>query len=148
MAKQEPQKEKSLTPFLSKTPRKLQEPTSYYEKIFSWRVHGKYIDCDNSKLGWSKIDVVHLLKFIIKGLHSYEGLTWREVNEKNRCHPWELDKIPTEFLNRLQERQIDVNELFQISLGNKPRVFGNRNMAIFYLIWYDPDHEFWPTEPR
>ena len=147
MAKPKPQKKESLNPYLSKSPRKLQEPTSYYDKNFSWRVHDKYIDCDHPKLGWSKIYVIELLKFIIKGLHSYEGLTWREVNEKKSCHPWDLDKIPAEFFDRLQERQIDVDEIFQISLGSLPRVFGNRDRAIFYLIWYDPDHQFWPTEP-
>ena len=147
MAKQKPQKKSSLNPFSGKSPRKVQEPTSYYKKQFSWRVHDKYIDCDHPKLGWSKIDVVRLLTFIIQGLHKYEGMTWGEVNETNHCHPWDLDRIPTEFLNRLQERNIDIDEIFQISLGNRPRVFGNRDVAVFYLIWYDHDHEFWPTEP-
>lgn len=147
MPKTKPQKKGSLKPFRGKSPRKFQDPTSYYSQSFSWRVLDKYIDCDDPKLGWSKISVNELLKFIIKELQSYEGMTWGEVNAKAHCHPWELDKIPPEFLNRLQERHIDIDELFQVSLGSLPRVFGNRSKAIFFLIWYDPDHKFWPTEP-
>jgi len=146
--KQSPRKSKIVNPATNKDPRRIQHPDAYYDKDFSWRVHEKYIDCEDPKIGWSKISVTQLLMFIIKGLHSYEGMTWREIKKKPHCHAWEINQIPTEFVNRLQKRQIDIDELFQISLGNLPRVFGNRIGPTLYLIWYDPDHKFWPTEPK
>jgi len=149
MSKQPPRKQKTLQPSSVKNPLRLQNPTTYYDKRFSWRVLDKYIDCGDCKLGWSGIDATHLLTFIIKGLQSYETMTWGEIRQnKKSCHPWELDEIPTEFYNRLQERQIDIDELFQISLGSLPRVFGNRIGPTFYLIWYDSNHKFWPTTPK
>ena len=148
MGKQRPQKKKSINPRSDNIPVKLNDPISYEEAYFSWRAHNNYIDYDEPKLGWHKVSITHCLGVIIPALQSYEGYKWREVRLKDRCHPWELDEIPTEFYNRLLARQIDVDGLFQISLGSKRRVFGLKEGRLFYLIWYDPDHKFWPTKAK
>ncbi len=144
MGKQRPQKKKGINPKSDKIPRKLNDPISYEEAHFSWRVHDNYIDYDEPKLGWRKVTITECLKVIIPALQSYEGLEWREVRLKVHCHSWGLDEIPTGFYNRLLERRIDVDGLFQISLGSTRRVFGHKDGSLFYLIWYDPDHKFWP----
>ena len=148
MAKREPSKRKGINPKSDKYPRKLSDPISYDDKNFSWRVHDNFIDYDHPEFGWTKVEIIHFLRKIVQALQSYEGLKWHDVKKKPHCHYWGLDKIPTECYARLAERQIDIEELFQIGLGNKPRIIGYKTGSIFYLMWYDPDHRFCPTEAR
>lgn len=144
MTKGRPSKRRGINPQVDNIPKKRLDPASFENEFFSWRVHDAYIDYDHPQFGWDKVDILHCLRVVIQGLHSYEGLTWREVRCKNHCHPWVVNELPTEFYQRLEERQIFVDELFQISLGNKPRVLGYKHGKVFYLIWYDPKHKFWP----
>ena len=146
MGKKQPSKKKSVTPKFDRIPRKLTDPISFDDTNFKWRVHNNYIDCDHHQFGWRKVKIIHFLRKIAQLLQSYEGLKWREVKHKPHCHPWGLDEIPKECYSRLEERQIDIEELFQIGLGNKPRIIGYKTRSIFYLMWYDPDHKFCPTK--
>lgn len=144
--KRQPQKTKGFNPPSKKTPQKAQDPISYEDKNFIWRVSNNYIDYDNPKIGWGKVDILDFLKKIVQSLHTYEGFQWKQVRCRDHCHSWELNEIPSEFYRRLQELNIDVDRIFQISLGSKSRIFGHIDRQIFYLIWYDPDHEFWPMD--
>ncbi len=148
MAKQRPRKRRSVTPRIDNTPRRLTDPISYDASNFSWRVHNNYIDYDHPEFGWGKVEILLFLKDIVQTLQSHEGLTWQDVKEKKHCHPWGLDEIPKECFNRLEERQIDIEQLYQIGLGNKPRIIGYKDRAIFYLMWWDAEHRFCPTEAK
>jgi hypothetical protein len=148
MAKPKPKKSKALNPPSDRTPRKIKDPISYDSYNFSWRVHNNYIDYGHPEFGWAKVEILLFLKNIIQVLQGYEGLTWYEVKQKKHCHPWGLDDIPQECANRLEERQIDIEQLYQISLGNKPRIIGYKNGSIFYLMWWDAKHRFCPTKAR
>lgn len=146
MAKKKPKKNKALNPPSDRVPRKLQDPISYDDSNFSWRVHNNYIDYNHPEFGWRNVEILYFLKKIVQTLQSYEGLVWHEVKQKQHCHPWGLDEIPTECYRRLEERQIDISELYQIPLGNKPRIIGYKTGRIFYLIWWDAEHRFCPTK--
>ena len=148
MGKGQPSKKKGLNPKFYGTPRKLTDTISFDDTNFKWRVHNNYIDYDHPQFGWCKVKIIHFLRKIVQILQSYEGLKWHEVKRKPHCHPWGLDEIPRECYSRLEERQIDIEELFQIGLGNKPRIIGYKTGSIFYLMWYDPDHKFCPTKAR
>jgi len=148
MGKKQPSKKKSVTPKFDRTPRKLTDPISFDDTNFKWRVHNSYIDYDHHQFGWRKVKIIHFLRKIVQLLQSYEGLKWHEVKRKPHCHPWGLDEIPKECCSRLEERQIDIEELFQIGLGNKPRIIGYKTGSFFYLMWYDPDHKFCPTKAK
>lgn len=145
MPKGQPKRKRVNKPELIKIPKKSRDPISFETELFTWRVHHKYIDCDHGILGWDKVSILECIQVIIPQLHSYEGLTWNQIKTKPHCHTWELDKLPKDFYARLQERSLDIDELFQISLGSKPRLLGYKDGKIFYLIWYDPNHQFWPT---
>lgn len=148
MSKGQPKKQKGINPKSDRIPRRLQDPVSYDDSNFLWRVHDNFIDYEHHQFGWGKVKIKHFLKKVVQTLQSYEGLKWREVKQKPHCHPWGLDEIPKECYFRLEERQIDVEELFQIGLGNKPRIIGYKTGSIFYLMWYDPKHEFCPTKAK
>ncbi len=148
MAKGKPQKKRAYNPKFDRTPRKLTDPSSLDDTNFKWRVRNSYIDYDHQQFGWRKVKIIHFLRKIVQLLQSYEGLKWYEVKRKPHCHSWGLDEIPKECYERLEERQIDIEQLFQIGLGNKPRIIGYKTGSIFYLMWYDPDHKFCPTKAK
>lgn len=148
MGKRQPQKIKGINPKSDKIPRKLHDPISYDDANFSWRVHNGYMDYDHPEFGWDEVKILDFLKKIVQSLQSYEGLIWREVREKKHCHPWGLDAIPNECYRRLEERQIDITELYQVPLGSKPRIIGYKTGRTFYLMWWDPEHKFCPTKTR
>lgn len=146
--KHRPRKSKTLQIRSDNTPRRLKDPISYDSMNFSWRVHNNFIDYDHPEFGWCNVEILYFLQKIVQALQGYEGLTWREVKEKRHCHPWGVDDIPTECFNRLEERQIDIEQLYQIPLGSKPRIIGYKNGAIFYLMWWDKKHNFCPTKVK
>jgi hypothetical protein len=122
---------------------KVQEyPESDARANFVWRVNDTYIDYGYSELGWCNCDSITLLKDIIKELQSYEGLTWQGIREASKHnHSWKFDRLPKELRDRLKERALGyLPELFQIKLACKPRIWGFKNYATFFLIWYDPEH--------
>ena len=52
-----------------------------------------------------------------------------------------VDKIETLAADRLLEIGRDeFDTLFQINVRGGIRLWGIRDRAIFYLMWYDPDH--------
>ncbi len=143
-----PKKNKGISLKSERTARKVQDPISYDSMLFTWRVHNGYIDYGHPEFGWHKVDILHFLKKIVQSLQSYEGQVWHDVKRNRHCHPWGLDEIPKECYARLQERQIDITELYQISLGSKPRIIGYKAGNIFYLMWWDAKHKFCPTKAK
>jgi hypothetical protein len=148
MVRRKPHKRRGLNPQSDRIPRKIQDPISYDASNFLWRVNNNYIDYDHPEFGWGKVEILFFLQKIVQALQGYEGLTWHEVKQKGHCHPWGLDDIPRECSNRLEERQIDIEQLYQIGLGNKPRIIGYKDREIFYLMWWDAKHKFCPTKAR
>ncbi|MBN1188996.1 MAG: hypothetical protein JXA46_04525 [Dehalococcoidales bacterium] len=107
------------------------------------------MDYDHSDFGWCNCDSVELLKYIIKELQFYEGMTWSKVKEKDHCHSWPIEDLPKHFQERLVERDLQtLDELFQISLGSICRIWGFRNKQVLYLIWYDPEHRGYKVNAR
>jgi hypothetical protein len=139
---------RKYNPHTGRRPRIAQSPISYDKELFVWRVNDNYIDYDHAKYGWVNVSSVKLLRDIIKELQSYEGLTWHQVKTKPHCHPTETFSLSNELQDRLVELGIDIDEVFQIPLGNKPRIMGYRDLKIFYLIWYDPGHKILLTTAR
>ncbi len=143
-----PSKNKGTNPIVAKDSKKAKDPISYDSMNFSWRVHNSFIDYRHPKFGWCTVDILYFLKNIIQRLQSYEGQVWHDLKLDHRCHPWGLDEIPKECYSRLEERQIDIEQLYQIPLGSKPRIIGYKDRQVFYLMWWDKEHEFCPTKAK
>lgn len=135
-------------PFVAKKPSSKEDPNKSDHEFFVWRIYDRYIDYNHPEYGWDKIGTTYFLKEIVQELQGYEGLTWIEVKCKPHCHPWEIDKLQKDLISRLEEREIVVDELFQISFGNKPRLIGYKERKIFYPMWYDPEHNICKTKAK
>lgn len=85
----------------------------------------------------------------------FSGLTWAEIEaqltggkDRHRKH----HSMPVEALwDEAQLRLIDLDQaeetIFRFRLGNRPRLWGFRRAAVFHVLWFDPKHEIYPTDP-
>lgn len=147
----QPWRGKGNNPSLGKIPKLKESPPSDARALFTWRVADKYIDYHYDKLGWCNCEsAVSLLSGVVKELQAYEGLSWQTIRQKSRHnHPWKFHELPKYLRDRLINTGKDyLSELYQLALGSDCRIWGFKDIAIFYLIWYDPDHEGYKTKAR
>lgn len=81
-------------------------------------------------------------------------LTWAEIfsqttggkdrHKKHHSQSWES------ICNEAQQRWIDIDrteeELFRFRIGSKQRIWGVRQGATFFVVWWDAEHQIYPTE--
>ncbi len=130
----EPKKKKGSNPTPGPFPKKVKDPTSFDAEYFVWRVNRGYIDYAHPEFGWDKVPIRYFLQTIVQSLQSYEGLRWQDLKQRRHCHPWGVDDIPKDCRDRLEEREIDIVELYQISLGSLPRIIGYRLGSVFSYV--------------
>lgn len=81
-------------------------------------------------------------------------MTWAEIDRLSSDtghkmhHNMEVDVIVEEAQYRLIELDKYPDVIFRFRLGNKPRLWGFRTLANFEVLWFDPEHEIYPTEPN
>ncbi len=139
----------SKNPYSGKTARAEQNPVNYDTTRFKWLISPIYIDYDHDIYGWDRIPVQYLLGTIVTRFHTLEGQTWAEIKlADNHNHSKPIVELEGELQSRLKERDLDhLENLFQISVGNVPRIFGYREKQIFYPMWWDETHSICPTNP-
>jgi hypothetical protein len=101
-------------------------------------------------------EAVELLKFMIE----VERLTWQEVHAHQaggrrrlqKHHAQAIETLCTEAQDRLGnlrnlEGLVD-DELYRFRLSGPHRLWGIRVLGddTFYVLWWDPDHQVYPTE--
>lgn len=84
---------------------------------------------------------------IFPGLLNYEKRTWGEIlGNRKRDHSCSIDSISKKARDRLKELKLDdIDSLFRFRLSGKQRVWGIREGRVFKLLWWDPDHEVYPS---
>jgi hypothetical protein len=63
---------------------------------------------------------------------------------------YEVESIPTrEALDRLEAIGLaDMTKISVLRLGGMPRLYGFRDKNIFHVVWWDPQHEIWPSRKK
>lgn len=123
-----------------KEPKGAEKAESANATKFCWRAD--WIDLDGP---WSLRDASceAIWKEIVPRLHDFESQTWGEVYGKKdgSTHPMPVVKIEKAAQDRLRELgREDFETLFQLNVRGGIRLWGIRDRAIFYLMWFDPDH--------
>ncbi len=116
-----------------------------HERV-SWRFGDAELD---GPWSWTRLRAEH-----VDGLRSklaeIEKLTWSEAT--NGGYPMKscrLGSAPRDLLRRLDEiERDDIDCLFEIRLDGTTRVWGARRGNVFHVLWWDPDHEVWPSRLR
>jgi hypothetical protein len=90
-------------------------------------------------------------KNILPFLHHYEKKMWKDIHRENagddhRFKTYETSKICKEARERLVELKIDdLEDISRFRLGNRPRLYGIMCQHVFFLLWWDPEHNIYPS---
>ena len=87
---------------------------------------------------------------------SYTNMTWNQIvsqthdQGKSKHHFLNEDGLSKEAKERINalELEQDTDRIFSFALQNKLRVIGLRENEKFHVKWYDPKHEFYPTNKK
>ena len=87
--------------------------------------------------------------FVANELKQYSKRTWNQILRKKwRDHGIPVDKISPNAQRRLRKLDINVDYLWRFRFSSKLRIWGIKAGKIFRVLWWDPEHEVYPTEPR
>ena len=140
------QREQITPDDLKKWPRS-SEGESFLSKTPSWT----FKKCDKEE--WPLPQGNELYDLLLK-LSTFEGLTWGEILKASggRSHGTNNHYENVEdLIDRAQKRLIelkmdDIDRVFSLRLQGAVRLYGILEDGIFSLLWYDPDHEIYPTK--
>jgi hypothetical protein len=85
-------------------------------------------------------------------------LTWSEIGNQNtggrrgrrKHHPMAVSELCKEAQDRLAQLGYDEifgDEIYRFRLRGKWRLWGFLQDGVFYVVWWDPDHQVYPTDP-
>ncbi len=83
-------------------------------------------------------------------LQSYESMTWRQIRaNSDRDHPIEPDAIILKAQKKLRtQTSYDFDELWRFRFTGAQRLWGMKVGAMFYVLWWDPQHKIYPSKLR
>lgn len=98
--------------------------------------------------GFDGLSSAHV-KLIAESCRSWETLTVGEF----RGLPSHVEIAKEALINDAQERMIEIgleeyDGLWHLRLGNKPRLWGLLDGHVFYVVWWDPEHEVCPSAKK
>lgn len=131
-------------------------PDSVFAMRMTWTIN--HCDCEGSwdsgtPRQWDDNDWAGNIQ---PKLTEWEKLTWAEIdahstgNDVKRHkmhHSMPVDAILEEARYRLFHLERFEENIFRFRLGNRPRLWGFRRVCEFHVLWFDPHHEIYPTEP-
>lgn len=85
-------------------------------------------------------------------------LKWSEIerqntggrNRRSKHHSQPLGSLTSGAQSDLRKRKLDEtfgDEMFRFRLSGTKRLWGFRDGQTFHVVWWDPDHAVYPTEP-
>lgn len=96
---------------------------------------------------WRAISVPALLE-VRQRLADLENLEIGRLHE-TRSHAVKLHQLSSAARRRLQELQLDdIDSLYSLRIGGRLRVWAIQDRNFFELLWWDPEHEVYPSTLR
>lgn len=110
------------------------------------------IDADG-KWGWKHIGKERWETKILPALVSLETMTWAEIEcasggrkQGNNNHFVPTSSFSKEARERLEEIEMDdLEEMFSLRIQGRYRIYGKRVHRVLQIIWFDFQHEVYPT---
>lgn len=135
-----------------RTPRKGASPDSIFQMQMAWTADEADREGEWSwgPRDWTDDDWSEVIE---RSLNNFATLTWAEIerfstdNGHRSHHPMPVDSIVQESQNRLYKIEKMEEEIYRFRVGNRRRIWGFRRANVFDLVWYDPLHNIYPTEP-
>lgn len=125
----------------SKEPKRIENPESYFDKSPSW----SFSKCDLESDKWA-LDSSDFFADIMPKLVSFERRKWKDIIDDNKHNHWiSCDDFCKAAQQRLIELKLYYDELFSLRLTGRVRLFGYIENGVYYIVWYDHDHEICPS---
>jgi hypothetical protein len=136
-----------------RTPRIGANPNSIYQMVMEWSPNAA--DCHgNWSWGPRTWTFSDWSSIILPKLRSFETMKWHEIeaaitdNGHRMHHSMPVESICDECQTRLLELEKIDDDIYRFRLGNSRRLWGFRILQVFELLWYDPLHRVYPTDPE
>lgn len=110
---------------------------------YSFRIFDRHIQFPNT----DKMDNNDCVKTVMDTLRSYESMTWNEVLQDGQYNHFVDKKDLEQFAqDRLTDLQMDdFDSIFRFRINGAQRLWGIKEIDIFYPIWWDPHHKICPS---
>lgn len=90
---------------------------------------------------------------VLQKLMDYGGMTWADIDGqqhdrgKSKHHYLNPESLSTAARERIKAKgfEEDSDAIYSFAMQNLLRIVGLRQGAEFYVVWYDPKHEFCPS---
>lgn len=96
--------------------------------------------------GWNVIDggTLHRIR---ERMSNFETMTFREIlrSGSHEIDTWKLCRSATK---RMTEKLLQFDTLMSLRISARERLWGIRTGNIIDLLWWDPEHEICPSEPK
>jgi len=126
-------------------------PNSIYQMLMDWTA--EHADCEGDwSWGPRKWEQDQWEGVIAPKLANFKTMTWQEIESATTStghhmhHSMPVESICNECQTRLLEIE-KVDDIYRFRLGNKRRLWGFRVLHVFEILWYDPLHNVFPTDP-
>ena len=86
-----------------------------------------------------------------KKLGDFESMTMREIfySGEEPGKEYDVHALPSRALKRLEEiGRDDETKLARLRLAGAVRLYGFLRRHVFHVLWWDPDHEVYPSKKR
>lgn len=130
----------------------LHPASSDRDRRFTWRFGILDYDGGPRRRRWSWLHLDDDQRTVLKMLATMEQRTWDEAAGTGNVGT--CKRIPAEDLCRdAQHRLVDLElddqvGLWEIRVTSRARLWGVRLDAVFYVLWWDPNHEVCPGTRR
>ena len=94
------------------------------------------------------IDGATLLRLAMDFLPQIETMKWKEILKRSHSgshQHYERDLICSEAKKRMIQRELDHDVLVSLRVKGSERLWGIRQGAVCYLLWWDPEHKVCPV---
>lgn len=127
-------------------------PDSIYQKLMEWTAdradrldHWTWGPRDWSEDCWTNVINPKLTNFVTMKWHEIEAAVTDSGHRMH--HSMEIERLCDECQTRLLELERVDGDIYRFRLGNKRRLWGFRMLHVFEILWYDPEHNVYPTDP-
>jgi len=83
-------------------------------------------------------------------LKQYESMPWTQVltQSRKRDHAMKVGDLCKHAQDRISQLRIDDDMLWRFRFSGTERLWGVRRGDVFFVVWWDPDHEVCPSHLR
>lgn len=123
------------------------DPVAFKRQQPAWRISLLHHDGD---MGWLSCSGAEFWAQVCPRLKAYEGMTWGQIEQDKHNHSWEIGDLQKPMRDRYAtvKRRDEFDTIYQLHVNARGRIWGWRAGHLFYILWWDSEHDGHKTEPK